>query len=176
MGEGGGAPVALQDHVPPPPAPSPDGINSTSPPFDFTRLGVRVPAVFASPYIAAGTVLHGPTGPNATAYEHSSIARTIRGWFAPGAGNLTARDAWAAPFDAILNIPHGAPRHDCPLTLPEAASHRLIGGLGPADGSCVARARATVCRRVTLARGRTRAQAAPERSAAGDGRSSGARR
>jgi hypothetical protein len=36
-----------QDHVPPPVAPSPDGKNSTNPPFDFQRLGIRVPAVCA---------------------------------------------------------------------------------------------------------------------------------
>ncbi len=34
-----------QDHVVPPPAPNPDGKVSVSPPFNFTQLGVRVPAV-----------------------------------------------------------------------------------------------------------------------------------
>ncbi len=59
--------------------------------FDFTRLGVRVPAVFASPYIAAaaGTVVRRPRGPNATQFDHLSIP-ALRRWFAPAAGNLTA--------------------------------------------------------------------------------------
>ena len=36
---------SMQDHVPPPQAPNPDGLNCTNPPFDFKRLGLRVPAV-----------------------------------------------------------------------------------------------------------------------------------
>ncbi len=39
----------LYDHVLPPETVNPDGL--TSPMFDFTRLGVRVPAVVASPWI-----------------------------------------------------------------------------------------------------------------------------
>ena len=42
-----------QDHVPPPVAPSPDGKNSTNPPFDFQRLGIRVPAVCARASVCA---------------------------------------------------------------------------------------------------------------------------
>lgn len=202
---------------------------------------VRVPAVFASPYIAAGTLLHGPTvsappvravvgcrcgdtAPAAAVCPHRR-GRTLRStstvrsrarsasamagcatlvavycpvqcdenawvcrWFAPAATNLTARDAWASvratcgaaaasfarlffplrccyccccwlrdssaacvnsfpsyvsaaclsppqPFDSILNIPHGAARADCPMTLPESPSHRSFGGVGSADGS-----------------------------------------
>ncbi len=41
------------DHVPTPTkdVPSPDGINSTEPPFDFRRLGVRVPTILISPWV-----------------------------------------------------------------------------------------------------------------------------
>ena len=43
------------DHVPPPTGvPNPDGKNATDDPFDFTRLGVRVPFVVASPWIKKG--------------------------------------------------------------------------------------------------------------------------
>jgi len=43
------------DHVSPPDGvPNPDGKLSTNPPFDFTRLGVRVPAVLVSPWVEKG--------------------------------------------------------------------------------------------------------------------------
>ena len=38
------------DHRVPPPAPAPDECVSCTPAFDFTRYGVRVPAVIVSPY------------------------------------------------------------------------------------------------------------------------------
>ena len=40
----------IYDHVPPPRAPAPDCAISEKPWFDFTRYGVRVPAVIVSPY------------------------------------------------------------------------------------------------------------------------------
>jgi phospholipase C len=45
------------DHCPPPPAVNPDGCCSSNPWFDFTRYGVRVPAVIVSPYTCAGTIV-----------------------------------------------------------------------------------------------------------------------
>jgi len=46
------------DHVPPPKdVPNPDGKVSTDPPFDFTRLGVRVPTIMVSPWIDRGVVV-----------------------------------------------------------------------------------------------------------------------
>jgi phospholipase C len=43
------------DHVPPPTGvPNPDGLNATDDPFDFTRLGVRVPAIVVSPWVKKG--------------------------------------------------------------------------------------------------------------------------
>ncbi len=77
------------DHVPIPmdSIPNPDGFNYTGGkhPFDFTRLGVRVPTVMASPYIERGTVVHDPPAdqrpvPNSK-YEHSSIAATVKQLF-----------------------------------------------------------------------------------------------
>ena len=82
---------------------NPDNLNSTAPPFDFTRLGVRVPAVMASPYIKAGTVIG--TADN-TFYDHSSIIATARKLFLPDWQNtsLTNRDKNAATFDQVLNL------------------------------------------------------------------------
>jgi phospholipase C len=88
----------LYDHVPPPQdAPSPDGINSTNPPFDFKRLGVRVPAVVISPWID-------PTI-DSTRYEHSSIAATARKLFLGAVWQtkfLNNRDKAANTFDTKL--------------------------------------------------------------------------
>ncbi|KAL6654002.1 hypothetical protein ACP70R_007467 [Stipagrostis hirtigluma subsp. patula] len=108
------------DHVPTPVAgvPSPDGIVSAAPvSFAFDRLGVRVPALFVSPWIEPGTVVHRPSGPEPTSqYEHSSIPATVKKIF-----NLreflTRRDAWAGTFESVLT--RDTPRADCPEKLPE---------------------------------------------------------
>ena len=93
----------LFDHVAPPACVNPDNQNSAAPPFDFTRLGVRVPAVMVSPYIKAGTVIG--TADN-TFYDHSSIIATARKLFLPDWQNtsLTNRDKNAATFDQVLNL------------------------------------------------------------------------
>lgn len=116
------------DHVPTPVTgvPSPDGIIGPDPfKFKFDRLGVRVPALFISPWIERGTVLHKASGPEATSqYEHSSIPATVKKIF-----NLphflTKRDAWAATFDVLLT--RSTPRTDCPETLPEPVKLREAG-------------------------------------------------
>ncbi|KAF8700117.1 hypothetical protein HU200_034480 [Digitaria exilis] len=108
------------DHVPTPidGVPNPDGIVSAAPiNFAFDRLGVRVPAMFISPWIEPGTVIHQPSGPEPTSqYEHSSIPATVKKIF-----NLkeflTKRDAWAGTFESVLT--RATPRTDCPETLPE---------------------------------------------------------
>ncbi|KAL6654889.1 hypothetical protein ACP70R_008354 [Stipagrostis hirtigluma subsp. patula] len=107
------------DHVPTPiGVPSPDGIVSDAPvSFAFDRLGVRVPALFISPWIEPGTVVHRPSGPEPTSqYEHSSIPATVKKIF-----NLkeflTRRDAWAGTFESVLT--RDTPRTDCPEKLPE---------------------------------------------------------
>lgn len=98
----------LYDHVFPPRAPSPDGRawKGDGLSFDFTRLGVRVPAVLVSPWIAAGTVDH-------TLYDHTSILATVRDRF--GLASLTARDAAAATFADTLSLDR--PRTDAPTKL-----------------------------------------------------------
>ena len=91
----------LFDHVPPPAAVSPDGIDSVSPAFGFDRLGVRVPAVLVSPYIQVGTVI------SDTVFDHASLAATARKVFI-GAGwedaFLTQRDKAANTFEGVLTL------------------------------------------------------------------------
>ncbi|KAJ6804364.1 non-specific phospholipase C3-like [Iris pallida] len=107
------------DHVPTPVGvPSPDGIIGPEPfYFKFDRLGVRVPAIFISPWIEAGTVVHRPSGPYPSSeFEHSSIPATVKKIF--NLKNfLTKRDEWAGTFDTVLT--RTTPRTDCPVTLPE---------------------------------------------------------
>jgi phospholipase C len=93
----------LFDHVAPPACVSPDGLTWAAPPFDFTRLGVRVPAVMASPYIKPGTVIGSADN---TFYDHTSIIATARKLFLPDWQNtfLTNRDKNAATFDQVLNL------------------------------------------------------------------------
>ncbi|GAB2274697.1 Non-specific phospholipase C4 [Dionaea muscipula] len=113
------------DHVPTPlqGVPSPDGIVGSEPyNFKFDRLGVRVPTFFISPWIDPGTVLHGPSGPEATSeFEHSSIPATVKKLFNLK-DFLTQRDAWAGTFEGLLT--RETPRTDCPVTLPEPVKLR----------------------------------------------------
>ena len=97
------------DHVSPPGAvPNPDGQSSDEPPFDFTRLGVRVPAVLVSPLVEKGQV-------DSTPYEHASIPATLKNLFRlPEC--LTARDQAASTFEK--NLSRKTLRTDTPLTLP----------------------------------------------------------
>jgi phospholipase C len=88
------------DHVPPPAA-VPPGKTPTSP-FNFDRYGVRVPAVIASPYIKAGTVLR-PPGP--VPYDHTSVIATLRKRWPEIGGPLTDRDAAAPDLGNALTLP-----------------------------------------------------------------------
>ncbi len=99
------------DHVPPPGgAAAPD--NSTGEfGFDFTRFGVRVPAVLVSPLILAGTVYRTTSS---TPLDHTSILKTVQQrWSLP---SLTARDAAAPGFGDVL-------------TLTEARSDDVLAGV-----------------------------------------------
>lgn len=67
--------------------------------FDFTRLGIRVPAVFISPCIRAGTVISDQN------YEHSSVVATVRKLFCnPASQPLTWREAQAPTFESVLTL------------------------------------------------------------------------
>ena len=132
------------DHVlPQTGVPNPDGLNSTDSPFDFTRLGIRIPTVFVSPLIEKSTILSAaPVGE--PQYEHSSLISTIvHKIFQPQAASqvepvafLTARDAWARTFEAVISPDLLEPRSDCPKTLPVVISHReqFPQTLPPLDG------------------------------------------
>lgn len=102
----------IYDHVPPPPAVSPDGFAPDG--FAFDRYGVRVPAVLISPWIPAGTVLRPPPGAQYP-FDHTSIIATLRNLFSLG-GPLTARDGAAPDFLHALSLP--APSNDGPDHLP----------------------------------------------------------
>jgi phospholipase C len=109
------------DHVAPPDnIPNPDGKIATDPPFDFTRLGVRVPAVLVSPWVERVQV-------DSTLYEHASLPATLRVIFGLPS-SLTARDKAASTFEKNLTL--SSPRSDTPPTLPvpgepsEADHHR----------------------------------------------------
>jgi phospholipase C len=98
----------LYDHVTPPATVNPDGKIAADPgenvakipPFDFTRLGVRVPAVIVSPYIKQGTI-------ESTIYDHTSIIATARKLFLgtnADSNFLTERDRHANSFEHVLTL------------------------------------------------------------------------
>ncbi|ETO04294.1 Phosphoesterase family protein [Reticulomyxa filosa] len=107
------------DHVPPPWAVSPDGRAATdvSPPFNFTRYGIRIPAIVVSPYVKKGTVANRPDPSATSQYSHSSLPHTIRAQFAPDYPPFTNRDDVALTFEDMLNLDY--PRGDCPTQLPD---------------------------------------------------------
>jgi len=113
------------DHVPPPWGATPPDNSAGEFGFDFTRFGVRVPAVLVSPLIGAGTVYRPPAG--GPPLDHTSILKTIQQrWGLP---SLTARDAAAPGFGDVLTL--ASPRTDDPLAgvTPPASS-----GPGPSAG------------------------------------------
>ena len=98
----------MYDHVPPPTGATPPDATPGEFGFDFTRFGVRVPAVLVSPLIPAGTVFR-PAG--STPLDHTSVLKTIETrWGLPA---LTARDAAAPDVGDVLSL--AAPRTDDPL-------------------------------------------------------------
>ena len=137
------------DHVPPPGGPGagvpPPGDGESSYPdggFGFDRLGVRVPTILISPWVAKGGLVGAPPPaqkPTATSeYDLTSIMASARKLLSEGRGGvgdgegggeggaalpllpwpaLTDRDAWAATFEhALLDAPRADA--DCPRTLP----------------------------------------------------------
>src|SRR5579872_2962161 len=109
------------DHVAPPEAVAP-GDKSTDPEnnrfaFDFTQLGVRVPAIIISPLIPRGTIDH-------TVYDHTSVLATVEEIF--GLLPLTERDKHAHTLHHLFSL--AAPRTDAPQTLPEPAHSGISCG------------------------------------------------
>src|SRR5262249_48037966 len=110
------------EHVAPGSAPNPDGQNSpnpddnaafTVPSFEFDRLGLRVPAVIASPWVPRGQVVN-------RKLQHTSVIKTAVEMFGL-AGPLSHRDASAASFADLftqLSDPRGGDQMPAKLKRP----------------------------------------------------------
>jgi phospholipase C len=109
----------IYDHVPPP-ACIPDGFiapataTQTGAPFAFDRLGVRVPAVLISPWIAKGFVVPGVEAPNGRIFEHSSIPGTVTQHFIGALDARSPREKAAPTFLDLLGDTL-RPDTDCPV-------------------------------------------------------------
>jgi phospholipase C len=101
----------IYDHVVPPACP-PDGFvaqpkdTGTSFPFQFDRLGVRVPAVLVSPWVPKGTVVDRRT------FEHACIPGTVTKFFLGQYDQRSPREKVADTFYDLLTSP--TLRTDCP--------------------------------------------------------------
>jgi phospholipase C len=86
------------DHVLPPQI-QPDGAPDPISGFKFDRLGIRVPAIFVSPWIQPGTIIH-------TQYEHASIGATVANFFIADSSKrqLTVREQRANVFITDPNL------------------------------------------------------------------------
>jgi phospholipase C len=98
----------LYDHVVPPGC-TPDGYvasaaaTGTGMPFAFDRLGIRVPAVLISPYIAKGTVVPGTEDArNQQIFEHACIPATVTEHFLGSYAKRTDREKKANTFLDLL--------------------------------------------------------------------------
>lgn len=93
----------IYDHVPPPACP-PDGFvaspndTGTGMPFNFDRLGVRVPAILISPWVPKGTVVDGRI------FEHSSIPATVTKFFIGDYDQRSPREKAAETFLDLLSL------------------------------------------------------------------------
>jgi len=95
------------DHVSPPWGATPPDNSAGEFGFDFTRFGVRVPALLVSPRIAAGTVFRAKQG----TIDHTSVLKTVEKRF--NLPPLTARDKAAPDLGDVLTL--AQPRTDDPL-------------------------------------------------------------
>jgi phospholipase C len=102
----------IHDHVPPP-ACTPDGFvaqpkdTGTPDAFHFDRLGVRVPAVLVSPWVASGSVIN-------DVYEHASIPATATEYYIGDYAQRSPREIAANTFLGNLNLPAMRADADCP--------------------------------------------------------------
>jgi phospholipase C len=91
----------LYDHVYPPVLTNKTSLPDLPPTkdfgFKFDRLGVRVPAVFVSPWLKAGTILSQP-------FDHCSIVKTVREMFCLDKTPFNWREAQAESFKDIANL------------------------------------------------------------------------
>lgn len=100
------------DHVPPPAAVPPGGLEKGEMAFEFDRLGVRVPAIAISAWTKAGTIIHDEM------HHGSAIATLCRKYGLPP---LTERDREAQDLRNAVNLSEPRdPRDDWPVTEPQA--------------------------------------------------------
>jgi phospholipase C len=95
------------DHVEPESCDPPGDGSSTNPPFDFSRLGIRVPAVVVSAYTPINKI-------SSLKYDHTSIIATVRKLFLGQnwqQSYLTNRDRNAKTFDECWDLTR-PPRED----------------------------------------------------------------
>jgi phospholipase C len=112
------------DHVPTVlDVPAPDAYPSYPDKFNFQRLGIRIPTLLISPWVARGRVEREPPPAqrprNDSQYELTSVMATVRKLLGMSSPPLTKRDAWAATFEHLVDQP--APRANCPEHLPDPA-------------------------------------------------------
>lgn len=103
--------------------PVPDSIPSWPDKYvEFDRLGIRIPTMLISPWIPKNMVIQDPLPQFRPAensrFELTSIMGTVRRLLKIPDVNLTARDAFAARFDYLLDILQ-EPRTDLPKHLPD---------------------------------------------------------
>jgi phospholipase C len=79
----------------------------TPDPFHFDRLGVRVPAVLVSPWVARGSVIN-------DVFEHASIPGTITDHFLGDYDARSPREKVANTFLNNLSLPAMRADDDCP--------------------------------------------------------------
>jgi phospholipase C len=108
----------IYDHVIPP-ACTLDGYSAaatatgTGAPFNFDRLGIRVPAILVSPWIPRGTIVPGTEDPaNAQIFEHASIPNTVTNFFLNGDAQRTDREKQSRTFLNLLSDTM-RPDNDC---------------------------------------------------------------
>jgi phospholipase C len=117
----------LYDHAHPPAAVPP--VNCVTN-FDYSRYGVRVPAIFINPYIKPGSIFRsGSRYP----YDHTSIISTLCAQFGLK-GPLTPRDQNAPTLQGIINS--GTPSPNVSLKIPNCQVPPASGrGVALANGS-----------------------------------------
>jgi phospholipase C len=99
----------IYDHVPPPTC-TPDlfvaqpADTKTGKEFRFDRLGVRVPAVLISPWVAKGTVVPGAGVPLGRCFEHASIPATVTKHFIGAYDERSPREKAAETFLDLLTL------------------------------------------------------------------------
>jgi phospholipase C len=126
----------LYDHIAPPPAisPFPPGLVTG---YNYSGLGVRVPAIFIHPSIQPGTIFRPPAGREP--FDHTSIISTLRDQFGLSRP-LTPRDAKAPTLTNLVDpnrpvnpfSPDQLPAFTCP---PNAATTVRARRTRPRPGS-----------------------------------------